>query len=333
MKKFFLSITLILSNFCLTQFAVANQNKLVVYTYESFVSDWGPGPKIEEEFEKICNCDLEFVGIDSSIGILGRVKLEGDETNADIILGLDTNLITAAKNTNLLERHKVQTSDLNLPMSWSDEFFIPFDWGYFSFIYNSESLKEPPKSFDEIASAENSLKIIIQDPRTSTPGLGLVLWVKSVFNEQAKGIWEKLSPKIVTVTKGWSEAYGLFLEGEADMVLSYTTSPAYHIMAEDEKKYKAAIFDDGHYLQVEVAAITKKGSKSKLSFDFMNFILSEKFQSVIPTTNWMFPVTNIKLPDTFENLNKPSKALLMNSDDIENNRKKWISEWRRALVK
>ena len=168
---------------------------------------------------------------------------------------------------------------------------------------------------------------------TSTPGLGLVLWVKSVFNEQAKGIWEKLSPKIVTVTKGWSEAYGLFLEGEADMVLSYTTSPAYHIMAEDEKKYKAAIFDDGHYLQVEVAAITKKGSKSKLSFDFMNFILSEKFQSVIPTTNWMFPVTNIKLPDTFENLNKPSKALLMNSDDIENNRKKWISEWRRALVK
>ena len=70
------------------------------------------------------------------------------ETNADIILGLDTNLLTAAKNTNLLEKHKVQISDLNLPISWSDEFFIPFDWGHFSFVYNSESLKEPPKSFD-----------------------------------------------------------------------------------------------------------------------------------------------------------------------------------------
>jgi ABC-type thiamine transport system substrate-binding protein len=32
-------------------------------------------------------------------------------------------------------------------------------------------------------------------------------------------------PKTVTVTKGWSEAYGMFLDGEADMVLSYTTSP------------------------------------------------------------------------------------------------------------
>ena len=38
----------------------------------------------------------------------------------------------------------------------------------------------------------------------------------------------------MTVTKGWSEAYGLFLEGEADMVLSYTTSPAYHLIAEED---------------------------------------------------------------------------------------------------
>ena len=51
MKNIFLSVILILSNFIFTQFAVANQKKLVVYTYESFVSDWGPGPKIEEEFE------------------------------------------------------------------------------------------------------------------------------------------------------------------------------------------------------------------------------------------------------------------------------------------
>ena len=103
MKNILLSAILILSNFIFTHFAVANQNKLIVYTYESFVSDWGPGPKIEEEFENVCNCDLEFIGIDSSIGILGRIKLEGDETNADIILGLDTNLLTAAKNSNLLE--------------------------------------------------------------------------------------------------------------------------------------------------------------------------------------------------------------------------------------
>ena len=61
--------------------------------------------------------------------------------------------------------------------------------------------------------------IVIQDPRTATPGLGLLLWVKSVYGKDAKGAWEKLSDKGITTTKGWWDAYSLFLNGEADMVL------------------------------------------------------------------------------------------------------------------
>ena len=57
------------------------------------------------------------------------------------------------------------------------------------------------------------------------------------------------------MTKGWSEAYGLFLKGEADMVLSYSTSPAYHIGAENKTNYKAAMFAEGHATQVEVAGL------------------------------------------------------------------------------
>ena len=54
---------------------------------------------------------------------------------------------------------------------------------------------------------------------------------------------------------GWSEAYALFTKGEAPMVLSYTTSPAYHVIAENTDRYKAASFAEGHYLQVEVGGI------------------------------------------------------------------------------
>ncbi|MBT4323957.1 MAG: thiamine ABC transporter substrate-binding protein, partial [Rhodobacterales bacterium] len=28
--------------------------KLTIYTYDSFVSDWGPGPAIKKAFEKTC---------------------------------------------------------------------------------------------------------------------------------------------------------------------------------------------------------------------------------------------------------------------------------------
>ena len=45
----------------------------------------------------------------------------------------------------------------------------------------------------------------------------------------------------------------MFLEGEADMVLSYTTSPAYHIYADKDATKSAAPFKEGHYMQIEVA--------------------------------------------------------------------------------
>ena len=74
MKKIYFILTVIITIFSINKL-YANENILVVHTYESFISDWGPGPQIEEEFEKICNCDLQFIGIDSSIGILGRLKI------------------------------------------------------------------------------------------------------------------------------------------------------------------------------------------------------------------------------------------------------------------
>nr|MDQ2704234.1 thiamine ABC transporter substrate-binding protein [Pseudomonadota bacterium] len=41
----------------------AAQEKLTVYTYESFTSEWGPGPQIEMAFEAECGCDVQFVAV------------------------------------------------------------------------------------------------------------------------------------------------------------------------------------------------------------------------------------------------------------------------------
>jgi len=72
------------------------------------------------------------------------------------------------------------------------------------------------------------------------------------FTSDWGALWADLADNIVTVTPGWSEAYGLFLEGEADAALSYTTSPAYHLIAEEDASKVAWAFDEGHYMQVEV---------------------------------------------------------------------------------
>ena len=109
-----------------------------------------------------------------------------------------------------------------------------------------------------------------------------MLWVKAVYGDKAADAWAKLKRRVLTVTPGWSEAYGLFTKGEAQMVLSYTTSPAYHIIAEGTERYQAASFAEGHYLQIEVAGMTANGAENPLARQFLAFMTGPGFQDVIP---------------------------------------------------
>ncbi len=310
------------------------QEKLTVYTYESFTAEWGPGPQVEKAFEAECACDLEFVSVADGVALLNRVKLEGASTKADIVLGLDTNLTAEAKATGLFSPHGALI-DVNVPGGWSDDVFVPFDYGYFAVVYDTEKLKNPPKSLKELVEGNADEKIVIQDPRTSTPGLGLLLWVRSVYGDKAPEAWAKLKAKVLTVTPGWSEAYGLFTKGEAPMVLSYTTSPAYHMVAENTQRYQAAPFEEGAYLQIEVAGITKSGAKNPLAKQFLTFMTGPKFQDVIPETNWMFPAgkTDKPLHPAFDKLVKPSKTLLFSPEEVAANRRAWVDEWLSVMSK
>ena len=307
----------------------ADTPALTVYTYNSFVSEWGPGPALQKEFEQTCGCKIEWVGLEDGAALLSRLKLEGEQTDADVVLGIDTNLTAETKATGLVLPHAVDLSAVKLPIAWNDADFVPYDYGYFAFVYDSQALPNPPQSLAELAGAGDAPKLIYMDPRTSTPGLGLLLWVKQALGDEAAGAWKNIAHKTLTVTKGWSEGYGLFLKGEAPLVLSYTTSPAYHQMMENTDRYKAVNFAEGNYLQVEVAARLKTSDQPDLAQKFLAFLVSRPAQEKIPTTNWMYPVIDLgdALPEAFRKLPVPAKTLLMPQDKVAANRGAWIDEW------
>ena len=305
--------------------------KLTVYTYDSFVSEWGPGPLIEKAFEEKYSVDLELIAVDSAATLLNKVILEGSNTKADIILGLDMNLFNSAENSELFIAHNLNNINekLNLPIEWNSEIFVPYNYGYFAFVYNSKKLKNPPKSMYELLNITDA-RIVIQDPRTSTPGLGLLTWMKILYGDNAQENWSKLDKKIISVTKGWTDAYyNFFMSGEADIVLSYSTSPAAHVMFEENYDISASIFKEGNYLSVEFAGILKSSKNKKVANIFLDFMLSDEFQKVIPSTNIMYPVTNIRLPNAFNELEIP-KALQLNPKEINDYKDEWINEWLNA---
>jgi len=307
---------------------LAGAADLRVYTYDSFVSEWGPGPQLEAAFEKRCGCDLEFSAVEDGVSILNRLRIEGDGNRADVILGIDDALIEETRATGLIQPHGLDLSGLKAELNWQDSDFVPFDYGYFAFIYDSTRVGEPVDSLHALI--ESDASVIYQDPRTSTPGQGLMLWVKSVYGDAAADAWKRLSGHTVTVTKGWWEAYSLFLEGDADYVLSYSTSPAYHQVAEGKDQYRAAAFREGHVAQIEVGAVTKTAANPELARQFLAFLISPEAQAIIPVTNWMLPVIDgVELPPAFGSLIQPER-IGFTPQQVQDGRRGWLREWRSA---
>ena len=306
--------------------AAADTPTLTIYTYDAFAADYGPGPGLKAGFEKICGCTLNFVAADSSIGALRKVQLEGASTKADIVLGLDTSLAGEARATGLFAPHGLTFDKLTLPSAWTDPDFAPVDFGYFAFVYDKTKVANPPTSFAALAAEPDNFKIALEDPRSDTPGLGLVLWIKAAYGDKAADVWRGLKPHIATMAQNWSDAYGLFLKGETDMALSYTTSPAYHAVAEKNPNYAYADFSEGFYPQIEIAGILKSSAQQDLAKKFLGWLTTPDAQAVIPTTNWMYPVTSVgdALPSAFPAL--PTKVLSLDEATITAQKSAWIDE-------
>ena len=305
--------------------------QLTVYTYDSFVSEWGPGPIVKKIFEEKYEIDLQFIAVDSAATLLNKIILEGENTKADLVLGLDMNLYNAAEKSELFVSHNLKNinNKLTLPLEWESDIFVPYNYGYFAFVYNNKTLKNPPLSMEDLINKTDA-RIVIQDPRTSTPGLGLLAWMKALYGDSAQNKWSQLNKKIISVTKGWTDAYyNFFMAGEADIVLSYSTSPAAHIMFEENYDISASAFKEGNYISVEFAGILNSSNNKKIANQFLEFMVSDDFQKVIPTTNIMYPVTGVDLPEAFNKLEIPN-VLQLDSKDINVNKDVWINEWLNA---
>ena len=307
----------------------ASAQTLTVLAPDYFGSEWGPGPAIKEGFEARCDCTLEYRTGD----VLPRLMLEGARLDADAVIGLNTDMTLRARETGLFAPHGQSLDALTVPVDWTDDTFIPFNWGYAAWVYDKTRVDNPPASFAELV-ARDDLSLIWQDPRSSASGLALLLWVDQLYGADAAPVWKALSERTVTVTAGWSEAYGLFTDGEADMVLSYTTSPAYHIVAEEDYTKAAAIFDEGHYFMAEVAGVLAGAKQPDLAQDFMAYILSPEFQDMIAYGNWSYPAAlpRESWPEVMRDLPFPDTALFYDEDQADARRDPALALWLEGMT-
>lgn len=307
--------------------SLANPPTLTVYTYNSFANSWGAAKKLEPLFEQQCQCDLKFVPFENGVTMFNRIRLEGKKSKADVMLGIDNFLIPEAERSALFIEHNLDNTLLNLPITWQNKTFAPYDYSEYAFIYDKQKVKHPPQSLNELVTRQD-LKVIYQDPRTSTVGRGLLFWINQVYGKDAEHAWKTLAKHTVTVGKGWSETYSAFLKGEADLVLSYTTSPLYHQWHEQDNSKIAAPFLEGHLLQIEVGAITKTSKNPTLAQAFLHFLQQPEAQEIIAYHNIMKPVIKLNT-SKFNQL--PNYLPLAFTQPDTATVKEWLAIWQRAI--
>lgn len=296
-----------------SQFLAGAEGKtLVVYTYDSFVSEWGAGPKIAPLFEKATGIAITFVSKGDGGQLLSTLILEKEGSEADVALGLDNFLGPKALSTSLFRAYRPAGYDA-IPAALKldpTSRLVPFDYGNFAIMWDSAKLAVPPASLEDLTKGAYAKKLILLDPRTSTPGLGFLAWTKAVYGDAWRDYWRRLRPSVLTLAPGWDQGYGLFTSGEAPLVLSYSSSAAYHLEYEKTDRYKALAFADGCVRQIETAGILAMAKHPGNAEKFMDFLISPACQRELPLTQWMYPADpSVALPASFSASVKPAKTL------------------------
>ena len=312
MKKFLLACSLLAMTGC-TQPNTANMNEpvtLTIYTYDSLAADYGLLPKITDQFEQANQLTLNIVSFPDTGAMINQLLAEQNNPQADVVVGID--------HTDLAR--------------YPDLFSQPtaFDYGYVGFVYDTESIQfTEPVSLETLAEdPAYKDKIIIEQPGLSSPGTQLLLWGQTVFEDDANEFWEALDKQVLTVAPDWNTAYySMFLNGEAPIVLSYLTSPAYHIDQEGTYRYQAVPITDGYLKQTEYAAAI---SDQPAVTTFLEYLMSEPVQNQIATTQWMFPVSpTATVPAAYSEIitPNPEETLVPSNSTIAAHYDSWLQQW------
>ena len=300
---------------------------LLVYVYDSLL------PLAKESihlFEEKYEVTVEVRSYGDAGSMLSKVISEGESSDADIVIGIDNLLSKRALSADIFLPYKPDGAEriidksLIFDESWR---LVPYDFGSLAIVYNPAELEDIElNELMDLTAPEFKRSLLIQDPRTSSTGLAFLVWSYSAYGEEFDDFWRKLKPSILTVTMSWDDAFEKFEAGEAPMMVSYATDGAYSYEYYGTTTYGAIIPGGSGYGQIEGAGILKWTDKPELARKFMEFLLSPEFQSRIPLNQWMFPVIDVPLPESFDHAVEPVHLMTVDPAlDLDKLIERWVN--------
>ena len=328
-----------------TAMGSAEPTELVVATYGSFVDapSSSPGPWLKEQFESEFDATLTWETPEQGLNYFIERQLGGASIEADLYVGLDTNMLIrideklseplfAPVEEGAVSRRSEVKSSLEFdPMGRA----VPYDTGYICLVWN-ERETTAPETFDGLLDSDHAGELIVQNPTSSATGTAFLLHTIAAKGEEGYlDYWRELKDNDVRVLGSWDDAYNAYSNGEAPMVVSYSTDQVFaNEYGEPMAEHQLRFLNGQGYANPEGMARFAGTDRESLANEFMDFVLTPEVQAEIAVRNVQFPATTTAtLPEDFAKFaHEPPEAVTFTYDELKGSLSEWTDAWARAFA-
>jgi len=272
--------------------------ELVLLTHDSFDAR----DDVIAAFEAQYNARLTILKGGDANEMVNRAILNAGNPEGDLLFGADNLTFERALDANVFEPYTATGRDAvpaDIRAAIGDSTAVtPIDYGFVDLNLDVASGLEPPATFEDLTTEAWRGRLVVEDPSTSSPGLQFLASTVAYFGEDGdytwRDFWADLRANDVLISDGWTDAYYTqftLAGGDRPLVVSYTTSPAAEVFfGELDEPPTLNVIPGPLFRQVEVAGVLAGAKQPELARSFIDFMLSEAFQTQIPETMFVYPV-------------------------------------------
>lgn len=305
---------------CSTSDTTEKPTEVVLVAYDAFTPQEG----IFDQFTKDTGVTVKVVTAGDTGTMVSKAILTAGKPEGDVMWGIDNTFLSRAQKAELLKSYEpVDEGDIcvNYDKNWFAQRNIPV-----------------PQTFEDLAKPAYKNLLVVQDPTTSSPGLGFLLaTIAHLGDTRWQDYWTQLTANGTKIVSDWTAAYtvdfsGSSGKGKYPLVVSYGSSPPAEVVysATPIDEPPTGVMEATCFRQTEYVGVLRGTQNEDIAQQLVEYLLGKTFQESMPLTLFVFPVNkDAVLPEVFTKFAvRPSKPLTMSPDSIEKNRDTWLDAWR-----
>jgi thiamine transport system substrate-binding protein len=287
----------------------AGADAVVLLTYDAFALP----EEAATAFEEATGHRIEVIRAGDSGAVLAGALLTAGSPDADVIFGIDDATAAEVASAPLLEPYRAEGAGeldprLEPPAEVAGE-LTPVDTSEVCLNLDTAWFAragiEPPSTIADLTEARYRSLLVVESPVSSSPGLAFLLGtVETLGDDGWEPWWQAMRDNDVRVAPSWDDAYYndyTVNGGNRPIVLSYASSPPAEVVFSEGARTEPAstVMADGCVTQVEHAGVLAGAEHPEAARALVDFMLTEQWQSALPLSNFVYPVTDAALPEEF----------------------------------